>query len=158
MLEDILKNLLVGTTLIEDEFGAINKLLAKQISEIASSSGKTVCFLEQSGNSSFDREEFSGKFTALHPTENVEGSGSGLSNTIVFKAEEKFFPMEKLDFDLIVFQSFSSYLFGRSEQDVVNLIQEIINLAADGKRSFVLTSEKLHAQRSSKWVPEGLCR
>lgn len=140
-----MKNLLTGTTLIEDEFGAVNRLLSKQISEFASSSGKTVCFLEQNGTARFNDEESSklSDYGSHEPTENIESSGTGLSNSVVFSTEEKYFPLEKLDFDLIVFQSFSSYLFGRSDQDVVNVIQEIINLAADGKRSFILTSENL---------------
>lgn len=138
MLDDLIRSLLVGTTLIEDRYGAVNRVLAKQISEFASSSGKSVCFLAQSGNASL-KEEFSPGFTEL--TENMENTGGSQSNSVVFNAEEKYIPLEKLNFDVVVFQSFSSYLFGRSEQEVVTAIQEITNLVADGKRCFVLTSE-----------------
>jgi archaellum biogenesis ATPase FlaH len=49
-------------------------------------------------------------------------------------------PLEQLKFDLIVFDSFSSYVFGMSEKEVVDLVQEIARLSKQGK-SFALTCE-----------------
>ena len=63
MLDPILKYLLQGITVIEDEFGAVNKIISKQAGTYAQTSGKKVVFLEppQSSNpklSGFSENEF----------------------------------------------------------------------------------------------------
>jgi archaellum biogenesis ATPase FlaH len=48
--------------------------------------------------------------------------------------------LEDLKYDLIVFESFSSHLFDRTDSEIVEMLGEMRRLASNG-RSFVLTSE-----------------
>ena len=141
MLDVIIKNLVNGITLIEDEFGAINKILSKQIGAYAASSGKKVCYLEspegESPNGGLGRYSDQG-FEV--PPEDIENTGVALKNTVVYRTDQRYLPLEELKFDLIVFDSFSSYVFGKSDKEVVDLMDEIVRLSNGGK-SFVLTSE-----------------
>ncbi|MDA4111413.1 MAG: hypothetical protein OK439_02660 [Thaumarchaeota archaeon] len=138
MLDSILKNLLQGITLIEDEFGAVNKIISKQVGAYATTSGKNVCFLEppESNNPSLTGFPENG----FELPEGIENSGVSQKNTVVYRTDQRFLPLEELKFDLIVFDSFSSYVFGMAEKEVVDLMEEIVRLSRQGK-SFVLTSE-----------------
>jgi len=143
MLDPILKHLLQGITLIEDEYGAVNRIFAKQLGAFAKTSGKNVLFLEPPSSASLaggveGGEEFEG-FESV-PEQSLENSGAGQKNTVVYRTEERYLPFEELNFDLIVFDSFSSYIFAMSEKEIVDLMEEIVRLSKNGK-SFVLTSE-----------------
>jgi len=138
MLDSILKNLLQGITLIEDEFGAVNKIISKQIGTYANSFGKKVCFLEPPESNNPNLTGFSDSGFEL--PEDVENSGASQKNTVVYRTDQRFLPLEELKFDLIVFDSFSSYAFGMTEKEVVEFMEEIVRLSRQGK-SFVLTSE-----------------
>jgi len=144
MLDPILKNLLQGITLIEDDFGVVNRIISKQLGTYAVANGKKVCFLEPPATSDVgslvqgEGEEFNG--FEMPSEEGIENIGAGQKNTVIYRTEERYLPLEQLKFDLIVFDSFSSYVFGMSEKEVVDLVQEIARLSKQGK-SFVLTCE-----------------
>ena len=152
MLDSILKQVVDGVTLIEDEFGAVNKIISRQIGNYASSSGRKVCFLEPpqrdtsgEGFASSDSTSSSshGDSSFDLPTEelvNTSSSGGSQKNAVIFRTDQRYLPLEELKFDLIIFDSFSSYLFGKSDKEVVDLMEEIARLSRGGK-SFVLTSE-----------------
>jgi archaellum biogenesis ATPase FlaH len=55
-------------------------------------------------------------------------------------SELEYFPLEKLKFDVIIIESFSSYLFGKSESEVIELTHDI-RLLADQQRCFVILIE-----------------
>jgi hypothetical protein len=148
MLDSILKNLMQGITVIEDEFGAVNKIISKQAGIYANSSGKKVCYLEPPESSSpklagfpdnaFELPGDTQNSFELH--ENMENSGGSQKNTVIYRTDQRFLPLEELKFDLIVFDSFSSYAFGMSEKEIVDFMEEIVRLSRQGK-SFVLASE-----------------
>lgn len=141
MLDPILKHLLQGVTLIEDEYGAINRIFARQLGAFAKTSGKNVLFLEPPSSASLagrSGEAFEG-FESVSE-QSLENSGAAQKNTVVYRSEERYLPFEELNFDLIVFDSFSSYIFAMSEKEIVDLMEEIVRLSKKGK-SFVLTSE-----------------
>jgi len=141
MLDPILKHLLKGITLIEDDYGAVNKIISRQLGNYAKSSGKNVLFLEPPSTSSVTSGS-DGSFEGFEtmPEEGLENSGGAQKNTVVFRSEERYLPFEDLNFDLIVFDSFSSYIFNMSEKEVVDLMEEPVRLSKKGK-SFVLTAE-----------------
>jgi len=144
MLDPVLKNLLKGITLIEDDFGVVNRIISKQLGAYALKNGKKVCFLEpptSSGESPSSPGE-GGEFSGLEvPTETVlENSSGAQKNAVIYRTEERLVPLEQLNFDLIVFDSFSSYVFALTEKEVVDLMQEIARLSKQGK-SFALTCE-----------------
>jgi hypothetical protein len=152
LIESIIKNLVDGVTLIEDEFGSVNKILSRQIGSFASTAGRKVCFLEPPdrnfggggaggvsnspvpGMSSFPDSSFD------VPAEDLENTGLSLKNSVVFRTDQRYLPLEELKFDLIIFDSFSNYIFGKSDKEVSDLMDEIARLSRGGK-SFVLTSE-----------------
>ena len=148
MLDSILKNLMQGITVIEDEFGAVNKIISKQAGTYANSFGKKVVYLEPPGSSNPKLAGFSGNGFELPEDagngfaipENVENSGPSQKNTVIYRTDQRFLPLEELKFDLIVFDSFSSYAFGMTEKEVVEFMEEIVRLSRQGK-SFVLASE-----------------
>jgi len=141
MLDPVLKNLLQGITLIEDDYGVINRLISKQLGTYAMKNGKKVCFLEPP-TSTGDGQANGGDFNGVEPaTESViENPGNGQQNAVIYRTEERMVPLEQLNFDLIVFDSFSSYIFALSEKEVVDLMQEIARLSKQGK-SFAITCE-----------------
>lgn len=131
-----------GITVIEDEYGAINRIMSKQLGTYAESSGgKKVCFLEPPSSSSISGE--SGEYDGFEmpPEEGIVlNSGGDQKNTVIYRAQERYLPLQELKFDLIVFDSFSSYIFGMSEKEVVDLMEEIRRLSREGK-TFALTVE-----------------
>jgi hypothetical protein len=139
LIESIFKNFLDGVTLIEDEFGGVNRLLSKQIGSMASSSGRKVCFLEPPDKNSPGISGFPDS-TFDVPTEDLENSGASQKNSVVFRTGQRYLPLEELKFDLIIFDAFSRYVFGKTDKEVVDLMEEIARLAKGGK-SFLLTSE-----------------
>ncbi len=144
MLDPVLKNLLQGITLIEDDYGVINRLISKQLGTYAMKNGKKVCFLEpptSNEDGSISPGDGAGPAGFEVSTEAVVANpGNGQQNAVVYRTEEHLIPLEQLNFDLIVFDSFSSYVFGLSEKEVVDLMQEIARLSKQGK-SFALTCE-----------------
>jgi hypothetical protein len=173
MLDNILKNLLNGVSLIEDEFGSVNKILSRQIGAYATTSGRKVCFLVppdrehlpansnrgtlaferqalgndstyDEGNESNDNDDDDGSSTAqLLDSSPSSSLGGAQGNAVVFRAtDERYLPLQELKFDLVIFESFSSFLFGKTDGEVVELMGEIMGLSRGGnKMSFVLTSE-----------------
>ncbi len=146
MLDPILKGLMKGITMIEDDFGAVNMIISKQLGNYAVTNGKKVCFLEPpaaSGGNSSPMAPDGGNFNEFEmpSEEELENAGSGAQkNAVVYRTEERYLPLEQLKFDLIVFDSFSTYVFAMSEKEVVDLMEEIVRLSRQGK-TFVLTCE-----------------
>jgi hypothetical protein len=145
LLDPILKNIMQGITLIEDDYGVVNRIISKQLGDYALTNGKKVCFLEPPGVAGGsvllqgNGEDYNGfEIPAEQTVEN--NSGGAQKNTVIYRTEERYLPLEQLKFDMIVFDSFSSYIFGVSEKEVVDLMQEIVRLSKQGK-SFVLTCE-----------------
>ena len=142
MLDSLFKNLLQGITLIEDDYGAVNKIISRQLGTYATAYGKKVCFLApQESNNLNTAGRFSRNDTEVSP-EKIENPGPSQKNIVIYKIGERSLPIEQLKFDTIIFDSFSSYIFNFSEKEVVDLMGEISKLARQGK-SFVLTSESL---------------
>jgi KaiC/GvpD/RAD55 family RecA-like ATPase len=146
MLDPILKHLLRGVTLIEDEYGAVNKIISRQLGAYAKTNGKNVLFLETPSSQETTGDEGSAGLEGFEmvPEEALENTGAAQKNAVVYRAETKteqrYLPFEELNFDLIVFDSFSSYIFTMSDKEVADLMEEIVRLSKQGK-SFVLTSE-----------------
>src|SRR5579875_894005 len=124
MIEQTFENMLEGITLIDDDTGAIGGIISRQFGKFASSAGKKVCFLRAMNKS--------------------DGSGKTANNSInelsTLFEELEYFPLEKLKFDVIIIESFSSYLFGKSESEVIELTHDI-RLLADQQRCFVILIE-----------------
>jgi hypothetical protein len=142
VLDPILKNLMQGITVIEDEYGSVNRIISKQLGAFAEANGKKkVCFLEPPSSSTISVPN-GGEYDGfdMPPEEAVLNSGGDQKNTVIYRTQDRYLPLEELKFDLIVFDSFSSYIFGMSEKEVVDLMDEIRRLSRKGK-TFALTVE-----------------
>jgi|GEM_PF-3360689 archaellum biogenesis ATPase FlaH len=149
MIEQTFENMLEGITLIDDDTGAIGGIISRQFGKFASSAGKKVCFLRamnksdgsgKTANNSIN--ELSTLFEGLESMileEKYQLSNSNLKS-LTTVSELEYFPLEKLKFDVIIIESFSSYLFGKSESEVIELTHDI-RLLADQQRCFVILIE-----------------
>src|SRR5579875_3573853 len=129
MIEQTFENMLEGITLIDDDTGAIGGIISRQFGKFASSAGKKVCFLRamnksdgsgKTANNSIN--ELSTLFEGLESMileEKYQLSNSNLKS-LTTVSELEYFPLEKLKFDVIIIESFSSYLFGKSESAVLD--------------------------------------
>lgn len=149
MIEQTFENMLEGITLIDDDTGAIGGIISRQFGKFASSAGKKVCFLRamnksdgsgKTANNSIN--ELSTLFEGLESMileEKYQLSNSNLKS-LTTVSELEYFPLEKLKFDVIIIESFSSYLFGKSESEVIELTHDI-RLLADQQRCLVILIE-----------------
>jgi KaiC/GvpD/RAD55 family RecA-like ATPase len=128
-----------GITLIEEDIGAVSTILAKQLGNYGSSVGKKVCFLTITEKSEpIQKKELIGVRNSGQSQ--VEEEGNFLEQSTVALKAGPFLSLEELDFDLVIFESFSTYLFGRTDREIVGLMDEMRRLAGLG-RAFVLTAD-----------------
>jgi hypothetical protein len=128
-----------GITLIEEEIGAVSGIIAKQIGDYGSSIAKKVCFLTITEKSEpIQKKELIG---VRNSGQSQFEEGNFLEQSTIALKAGPFLSLEELDFDLVIFESFSTYLFGRTEREIVGLMDEMRRLANLG-RSFVLTAEE----------------
>jgi KaiC/GvpD/RAD55 family RecA-like ATPase len=136
MLDRILKNALEGVTVIEEETGSVARILSKQMGGFAEAAGKKVEFV------SLESQE--GEFAGIQGASGVEERAIGetrLRSRITSKDKEYVLP-EGLGHDLVIIDSFSTYLFDKSERQAVDLINRIGKLARAEKRGFIITFDK----------------
>ncbi len=138
MLDEILLKMISGVSLIEEEFGTVNRILAMQAGAYALSLGKEVCYLtsEESGSSQKDQP-------MLPPTgaqkQLPENGGSKTSSVVIGSGASLSF-LKKMSFDVAVFPYFSNYIFGKSEVEIIEAMRAIRNIALSG-RGFVVALE-----------------
>lgn len=137
MLERILRDSSRGITLVEEEVGAINRVLSKQIATVARASGMRVCFLTL-------EEEVSVPAKATSTISSAIGGGEEIATVADLQplhgATSMAEMLASLEYDLIVINSFSSYFVDKTERETVKLIREVERLSKQGK-SFTITYE-----------------
>ena len=129
MMPQLTKSILGGTTLIEEDVRYVSSIFTKQMASLARSNGRRVSYLttgikeeviEASKHYNFDLESCvdelrNGTFT-LGPRDALKTA------------------------EIIVIDSFSVYIFGKSQTEVVELVTEMERATKEGK-SFILTYE-----------------
>ncbi|MGA2665482.1 MAG: hypothetical protein ABSF83_11100 [Nitrososphaerales archaeon] len=140
MLDRLLANALEGVTVIEDETGAISKIIAKQMGSYVRASGKKVLFLSLEGDGqSAAAREITGQRSGLRLD---ELSGGGIAaGTQFYGRSQKYVFLEGLTQDTVIIEAFSTYLFDKTEKEVIDLIKHIARLAKQ-KKSFIITYDK----------------
>ncbi len=139
MLDDILEASSQGITLIEEEIGAVSPILARQIATYGNAKGKRVCILDITDQKQEIQQRGVMGIRVGLARDEIESLPEGISS-IPLKLVRGTLNLEELKYDLIVAESFSSYLFDKTEVEIVELLKEMRRLATQG-RSFVLTSE-----------------
>jgi len=125
MIEGVMKGLIQGLTLIEDSTGSMGSIFAKQIGSLACTLEKKVILLttedEGATYASLELNNFSPKIV-------VEELASA---SLAHKSEE---------FDVIIIDSFSVFLFDKTEAQIVGIIDDMKEYTRKGK-CFVLTHD-----------------
>lgn len=135
MLDRVVHDSLHGITLVEDDMGAINRILSRQIAESARASGMRVAFLTlvDEEASSTDIPTISSAVSGEEFTKDDVGALRARESNQSF--------LESTEFDMLVIDSFSSYFVDKMERDAVEMLREIERLSKEGK-SFVIVYEK----------------
>jgi KaiC/GvpD/RAD55 family RecA-like ATPase len=161
MLDKVLKNALTGVTVIEEETGSVSRILAKQMAKYAEAEGKKVVFLSfgteerptlEKGVSSVhaapQREERAliGKALSLENEQmvnvadiGVEGAGMALES---YGSEQKRSFLEGLNYDIIIIDSFSTYLYSKTETEAQEMIREVTRISRREKKTFIITYDR----------------
>jgi KaiC/GvpD/RAD55 family RecA-like ATPase len=141
MLDRILKNALEGITVIEEETGSVANILSKQMGGFAKAEGRKV------GSISLETQEIEELERAVS---GIQGA-SGMEELVTRKRRrglqitgdgEEHCLIGILDYDLILMESLSTYLFDKSEKQAVDLINRIRKLARVEKKAFIITFDK----------------
>src|ERR1700691_2699162 len=98
MLDSLFKNLLQGITLIEDDYGAVNKIISRQLGNYATAYGKKVCFLEPQESNNLNITWRSSRNGTEISGEKIDNPGASQKNIVIYKIEEKSLPIEQLKF------------------------------------------------------------
>src|SRR5271155_4806636 len=141
MLDRILKNALEGVTVVEEETGSVAGILAKQMGGFAKAAGKRVEFVSLSAPGTGSAI---GELTGVQGASGAEELAGGEKrpwSRAVGKSKE-FILLEALDYDLAIIDSFSTYLFDKSERQAVDLINRIGRVARLEKKGVIITFDK----------------
>jgi len=131
ILEKIAKNLVGGTTLIEEDLRSVSTILSKQIASSEVNSGRKVCYLTTG-----DKEDVvaGGKLFRFNLDLCVQELRDGVLKGSLKNQEDL------RAADVIVIDSFSAYVFDKEEKETIELIREMGRAAREGK-TFILTYE-----------------
>jgi len=140
MLDQILKASCQGITLIEEEIGSVSPILTRQIGTYGVAIGKKVCFLTLSEEKSETAQQREMIGIRVGAARDARGSDLVDESAIALKSDSGLLNLEDLEFDLIVFEFFSSHIFDKTDGELIEMLGEMRRLASQG-RSFVLTSE-----------------
>jgi hypothetical protein len=141
MLDRILKNALEGITVIEEETGSVANILSKQMGGFAKAEGKKVGTISLETH---EIEELEGAVTGIQ-------GASGMEELVAHKRRRssqmsdedgEYGLLGALEYDLIIMNSLSTYLFDKSEKQAVDLINRISNLARVERKAFIVTFDK----------------
>ena len=128
-MPQLAKSIVGGTTIIEEDVRSVSSIFSKQIASLALAAGKKVAYLttgikqDTIDSGKVFKFELDGCVEELRQETFALNSHDNLKNA-----------------DLIVIDSFSVYIFNKSEAEIVELITEICRAAKEGK-SFILTYE-----------------
>jgi hypothetical protein len=132
MLDRVLNKTLEGFTVIEESVGSVSTILAKQLGGYAKSTGKRVGFV------SLATEEWR---TAGREAQRIQ-QGPGLQETSGGERDaSRVADIPFLDAgndDLLIVDALSSYLFDKTESEIIETVRQVARAARQG-RSFVVT-------------------
>jgi KaiC/GvpD/RAD55 family RecA-like ATPase len=161
MLDRVLKNALIGVTVIEEETGSVGRILAKQMAKYAEAEGKKVVLLsfgteerptlEKSAPSvdeapSFEELKLAGKAVSLKKKQTVHVADAGVEEDGMalesYGSDQKRSFLEGLNYDIIIIDSFSTYLYSKTEVEVQEMIREVARISRREKKTFIITYDR----------------
>jgi len=138
MLDRVLKNALQGMTVIEEDVGTVSKILARQLGGYAKAAGRRVVVLSLTVQ---DPQDVSTETERLHGSTTREMGGRGIGpGAQVFGGGLMTVLLGGSSYDLMVVEGFSSFLFDKTDREVVESVRQLTRLTDQGK-SFIVTFE-----------------
>jgi hypothetical protein len=140
MLDTMLADALEGFTVIEDDNGSVGQILAKQMGGYAESAGKNVGFFPlNQGDSVGLGSEPTG--VRRSPDDDPSRGGRASLGSQLSAAGERYLVLDNVDYDLLIVDGISAYLFDKTPREVVDLVRRIVRLT-EQKKSFIITIER----------------
>ena len=138
MLDKVLKNSLQGLTVIEEDVGAVSGILARQLGSYAKTAGRRVVLLsltmQDPKDAATDAERMEGGAVAME----AEDRGGISPEAQVFGGGLLTVLLSRAGYDLMVVEGFSSFLFDKTDREIVETVRQMVRLADRGK-SFIVT-------------------
>ncbi len=169
MLDRILKNALVGVTVIEEETGSVARILARQMAGFAAREGRRVVSLSfgteerpilerrassVGGASNEDDMKLVGKALNLGGGQRAHIVDVELevdNSDEAYGAKRSF--LERLDGDFIIIDSFSTYLYNKSDAEAEQMIREVARVSKREGKTFVMTCNRgLMSERTMAFI------
>lgn len=134
MLDRVLMKATEGVTVIEEESGSISGILAKQLGGYAAQAGRKVLALSLAEEEKEVSTEI-GVVVSPRIEEMVTGGISVASQR--YGRVQKLLPLESLNYDVIILNSFEAFVFEKSNREIADLMKQLSRLSRDGK-TFIL--------------------
>lgn len=153
MLDRILRNAQSGVTVIEEESGSVSRILAKQLAGYAKAEGKRVAFLSfgTEDRPVLERNPKNGEVAEDELEEVDEDIGTGSSVFYTTLNQYSFF--KGMKYQVIVIDSFSTYLFDKSEKEAQEAIKQIAKISRDEQKNFIITYDRaLLSERTAAFL------
>ena len=151
MLDKDLKNAQQGLTVIEEEVGDVGKILARQLGGYAKAAGRRVVVLSLTLE---DPQDVANESERVHGGTGTREAGSrGISpGAQVFGGGLMAVLLGGSGYDLMVVEGLSSFLFDKTDREVVDAVKQMTRLADQGK-SFIVTFESsLVGEKTAAYV------
>jgi hypothetical protein len=156
MLEKTLKNAMEGLTVIEEESESVGKILARQLGGFAKESGRKVVFFsfepdEKQQQGEKRSEPLLPQQRGMQTIRDLAAASMGSETPVYGRASTATF-LTVTNFDVMVIDAFSTYLYDKTENEVAETLAQLSKLAGQGK-NFILCSEAaLLGQKSAAYI------
>ena len=151
MLDRDLKNALQGLTVIEEDVGSVSRILARQLGGYAKASGRRVVALSLTDEDPQDVATESERMRDGATTRDVGSRGIG-PGAQVFGGGLITVLLGDPSYDLMVVEGFSSFLFDKTDREVVDSVRQMTRLADQGKSFIVTFDSKLVGEKTAAYI------
>jgi hypothetical protein len=156
MLEKTLKNAMEGLTVIEEESESVGRILARQLGGFAKNSGRKVVFFsfqpdEQQQQGEKRSEPLLPQQRGMQTIRDLAAASMGSESPVYGRAATATF-LTVTNFDVMVIDAFSTYLYDKTENEVAETLTQLSKLSGQGK-NFILCSEAaLLGQKNAAYI------
>jgi hypothetical protein len=139
VLDRVLKNALQGLTVIEEDLDTVSKVLARQLGGYAKAAGRRVVVLSLTVQDPQDVAADAERMQEGTAARDLAGRGMS-PGAQVFGGGLMAVLLGGTGYDMMVVEGFSSFLFDKTDREVVDAMRQMTRLTDQGK-SFIVTFE-----------------
>jgi hypothetical protein len=152
MLDKDLKNALHGMTVIEEDIGAVSRILARQLGGYAKAAGRRVVVLsltvQDPQNAAAEAQRMQDGMTTRDTgsrgvSPGAQVFGGGIMTVLLGGGT---------GYDLMVVEGFSSFLFDKTDREVAESIRQMTRLADQGKSFIVTFDSDLVGEKTAAYI------